>query len=504
MKKRYYFSMLSLFPIILIFDGIYFLYHRSLTIFLTLGSVHFVLYVLLNLLGSYFIYKPIDKVFARVGDMDVAKKRISQLTWYSSAWIFFLGNLYVTIAFLPLYFFPTIFSSPENFAIEKLPPELFFYSIVPGIYFIYAVFPAFLAYFLINDFILDLKETVYKEFKILFATGKKKIGFTLFFVFLFLVFVPSLLVMLELTVALEIEGKFAQFTKLSPLETVMIDRFVVFIGTILAVVLITRAFTKPINSLLHAMSNVREGDFSTQAALITEDEIGVLTKEFNEMVQGLQERELMRDTFGKYVTKDVATVILKNNINLEGEVRSCTILVTDIANYTTISEELSPKETVLMLNEYFSVLVNIIQQNKGIVNKFIGDAVFAMFNVPLDDPHHAVHAIRAALEIEKITTTRTFGNKHQLTTRIGINTGEVVAGNIGSADRMEYTVIGDDVNVAARLEQLNKHYDTHILVGENTYSMAQNHFRFTELGDFQLKGKEKVIKVYTPSAPEKE
>ena len=496
--------MLSLFPIIISFDGIYFMYHRSLTIFLALGSVHFVLYVFLNFLGSHFIYKPIDNVFTRVGDMDAAKKRISRLPWYSSVWIFILGNLYVAIALLPLYFFPTIFSSPENFAIEKLPPELFFYSIVPGIYFVYALFPAFIAYFLINDFILDLKEKVDKEFNIMFAIGKKKIGLTLFFVFLFLVFLPSLLVILELTIALEIEGKFAQFTKLSPLETVLIDRFVVFIGTILAVILITRAFTKPINSLLHAMSNVREGDFSTQAALITDDEIGVLTKEFNEMVQGLQERELIRDTFGKYVTKDVATVILKNNINLEGEVRFCTILVTDIANYTTISEELSPKETVLMLNEYFSVLVNIIQQHKGIVNKFIGDAVFAMFNVPLDDPHHAVHAIRAALEIEKITATRTFGNKHQLTTRIGINTGEVVAGNIGSADRMEYTVIGDDVNVVARLEQLNKHYDTHILVGENTYTLARNHFRFRELGDFQLKGKEKVIQVYTPSAPEKE
>ncbi len=497
--------MLSLFVIIIIFDGIYFMYHRSLTIFLGLGSVHFALYVLLNYLVSYFMYKPIDRVFTGIGgNMDMAKKRISRLPWYASAWIFLLGNLYVALALLPLYFIPTIFANPDNFAIEKIPPQLFFYSIIPSLYFVYALFPAFIAYFLINDFILDLKEKVHKEFKILFAIGKKKIGLMLFFVFLFLVFLPSLLVMLHLEIAIGVEEKYIQFTKLSPLETLMIDRFVVFVGTIIAVVLITRAFTKPINSLLHAMSTVREGDFSTQAALITEDEIGMLTKEFNEMVHGLQERELMRDTFGKYVTKDVATVILKNNINLEGEVRSCTILVTDIANYTTISEELSPKETVLMLNEYFSVLVTIIQQHKGIVNKFIGDAVFAMFNVPLDDPHHAVHAIRAALEIEKITSTHTFGNQHQLTTRIGINTGEVVAGNIGSADRMEYTVIGDDVNVAARLEQLNKHYNTRILLGENTYTMAQNNFHFRELGDFQLKGKEKVIKVYTPSAPEKE
>ena len=133
------------------------------------------------------------------------------------------------------------------------------------------------------------------------------------------------------------------------------------------------------------------------------------------------------------------------------------------------------------------------------MNKFVGDEIFAIFNVPLDDPDHAVHAIHAALAIEHITTTRTFGKHRQLTTRVGINTGVVVAGNIGSADRMEYTVIGDDVNVAARLEQLNKQYGTHILLGENTYDLAKNHFNFIQLGNFQLKGKERTIKVYKVS-----
>ena len=163
------------------------MYHRSLTIFLGLGSVHFALYVLLNYLVSYFMYKPIDRVFTGIGgNMDMAKKRISRLPWYASAWIFLLGNLYVALALLPLYFIPTIFPNPDNFAIEKIPPQLFFYSIIPSLYFVYALFPAFIAYFLINDFILDLKEKVHKEFKILFAIGKKKIGLMLFFVFLLL------------------------------------------------------------------------------------------------------------------------------------------------------------------------------------------------------------------------------------------------------------------------------------------------------------------------------
>jgi adenylate cyclase len=170
--------------------------------------------------------------------------------------------------------------------------------------------------------------------------------------------------------------------------------------------------------------------------------------------------------------------------------------MTDIANYSTFSESLSPEEVVKVMNEYFSVVVNIIQRHKGVVNKFMGDAVLAVFNVPLDDPGHAVNAIRAALEIDKVTATQNFGRGGRLVTRIGINTGTVVAGNIGSPDRMEYTVIGDDVNIAARLEQLNKQYETRILVGENTYEMAKDDFSFTQLGAFQLKGKQRSVRVF--------
>ncbi len=496
MKKRYYLSMFGLFPVIVAFDSIYFIYHQSVTIFLGLGGVHFVLYILFNYVGSYFIYKPIDDLFISGKDTEETKIRIDRLSWYSSFWIFAIGNLYVAITLLPLYFFPNLFKNPDDFIVEQIPPEFFFLSILPAIYFIYALFPSFIAYFLINDFKLDLKEEVFTKFNILYPAGKRKIGQTLFFVFFFLVVLPSLLVILELKMAFVIEDKYKQFTSLSPLETVLIDRFVVFIGTIIAVILITRAFTKPIDLLLKGISKVSEGDFSTQAAITTDDEIGILTKKFNEMVIGLQEREVIRDTFGKYVTKDIATVILDKKINLEGEVRVCTILVTDIADYTSISEELTPKEIVTMLNEYFSVLVNIIQSHKGVVNKYIGDSIFAMFNVPLDDPNHAVNAIYAALEIENVMTTHTFGKNRTLITRVGINTGVVVAGNIGSADRMEYTVIGDDVNVAARLEQLNKQFGTNILLGENTYDLAKEYFQFTSLGDYQLKGKEKSIKVY--------
>ncbi len=287
---------------------------------------------------------------------------------------------------------------------------VFLYSI--NIFF-HAVFPSFITYFLINDFNLDLKAKAFLHFQILYPAGKKRVGLTLLFVFLILVFFPTLLIIKDLTIFSSTEDQYAQFMSFNPLETVLVDRFVVWVGMIFAVVFITRSFTKPIYSLLKEINKVREGNYSTQAAVITDDEIGVLTQEFNEMVKGLRERELIRDTFGKYVPKDVVTAILDKKINLEGEVRSCTILVTDIANYATMSEELTPKEVVTMLNEYFSAIVDIIQKHKGVVNEFVGDAVFALFNVPLNDPDHAVNAINAALAIEEVTATRKFGKNRQ-------------------------------------------------------------------------------------------
>ncbi len=491
MKKRYYLSMLSLFPLILVFNTVYFFAHKSVEMYWTLNALHFVLLVPINFIGVYFLYKPIDIAFQNGLNTHSARTRIQKLTWYSTIWEFSLGAFYFATMVMLLYFTQL---DTGDIALEKMPPVLWLSS-VPSILYIYAILPGFITYFLINDFILDLKSEAYSKFNFTYPVGKKKIGLTLLITFIVLGFFPSILVTLEL-IASKVGEEYTEFSNMTPLQAILPDRIIVFIGMVFAVIFITRSFTKPIYSLLKEINNVRAGDFTAKAAVVTEDEIGLLTNNFNGMVAGLQERELIRNTFGKYVTEDVANVILDKKINVDGEVRHCTILVTDIANYTTISEGMTPKEIVVMLNEYFSVVVDIIKSHKGVVNKFMGDSIFAMFNVPLDDPDHPTNAVNAAIAIQKITSTREFGKGQQLMTRIGINTGEAVAGNIGSANRMEYTVIGDDVNVAARLEQLNKEYDTNILLGENTYEMAKGQFNFTHLGDIQLKGKERDIKVY--------
>ena len=493
MKKRYYLSMLSIFPLVVVFDLIYGVVHQSIQIVLIQMAAHFILFGLISLPGIRFLYRPIDEMFAQERRTDAGERRIHQLTWYSTVWIFLIGLLNATLLVVPLFVLPSVYSGSEVFDTQQM-PLIFIISAVPSVLFIFGIFPALICYFLINDFGFDLKLAAHARFQILYPPGKRKIGVTLFLVFLILGFLPILLAILEMVVALDVH--YAQFTKMDPIKTVLVDRVVILVGTVYAIVLVARSFTRPLDLLLTEMNKVSEGDYSREAAVVTEDEIGVLTNGFNEMMTGLQEREVIRATLGKYVNPEVARVILDNSIQLEGETRACTILVTDIENYTTLSESLTPPEVVRMLNEYFSVVVDVIESHKGVVNKFIGDSIFAMFNVPLDDPDHALHAVQAALTIEKITATRTFGKNLRLNTRIGVNTGMVVAGNIGSADRMEYTVIGDDVNVAARLEKLNKECGTRILLGENTEALVRDAFDLVELGEFQLKGKEKLVKIY--------
>ncbi|MCJ8164134.1 adenylate/guanylate cyclase domain-containing protein [Pontibacter sp. E15-1] len=491
MKKRYYWSMLSLLLIILLFDAMYIPAHQNMALFFILGAIHLFLYLPLNLLGAYLFFKPIASALEQNSFTEPAFRRIKRLNWYSAWWVFSLGIAYLALMMLMMYLFPP---DMGEIKLENMPAALWV-SAVPSILYVYAVLPAFITWFIINDFTLDLKTKIFSQFNVNFAAGKKRLGLTLLTSFIILGFFPSILVILELVVT-GAGDEYARFSDMKPLQAIMPERIIIFIGMVIAVIFITRSFTKPIYSLMAEINAVKHGDFSQHAPVLTDDEIGTLTSAFNGMVKGLSEREIIRDTFGKYLSKDVADAILGKKINIAGEERTCTIMVTDIADYTTISEASAPADIVKMLNEYFTVMVDIIQKHRGVVNEFIGDSVFAMFNVPLDDPDHAVHAIQAGKEIEQITNSMKFGDNRLLKTRIGINTGVVVAGNVGAAQRLKYSVVGDQVNIAARLEQLNKQYGTHLLVGENTYEIAKDHFNFKLLGEVQLKGKEKLIRVF--------
>ena len=202
----------------------------------------------------------------------------------------------------------------------------------------------------------------------------------------------------------------------------------------------------------------------------------------------------------RFVPSEVAAQVKTSETRVEagaGDVRETTIFFNDLQGFTTLSEGMTPVELISTLNEYFAAVTEPIIRHGGVINQYQGDAILATFNLPkaLDD--HAAGAVRAAIEIQQILASRTFGADLRLTTRVGINTGVVVGGLVGAQDRLGYTVHGDDVNLAARLEALNKEHGTRIIVSERTRELAgPDHFAFEALGTVTVRGRSKPVTIY--------
>ncbi len=219
-------------------------------------------------------------------------------------------------------------------------------------------------------------------------------------------------------------------------------------------------------------------------------------------VEGREKRKMKR-LFGHYVSKDVFAQLVANPdlARLGGQRREMSVLFSDIRGFTTVTERGQPEEIVGMLNEYFSKMVAIVFRHKGTVDKFVGDMVMALFGAPLDDPDHADHAVQAALDmLEELkglnAQWKAEGRFAELDIGIGVNTGPMIAGNIGSDAIMSYTVIGDAVNLGSRLESLNKQYGTRIIISDATRSKLTGRYTFRPLGDVVVKGKTQPVAIF--------
>lgn len=215
-------------------------------------------------------------------------------------------------------------------------------------------------------------------------------------------------------------------------------------------------------------------------------ELDDANRSFNQMVAGLQEHAVIRETLGRFVPTDVAKTLLSEGGVLAPEQSEATVLFCDLEGFTALTENLGPDGIVELLNEYFEVMVEILERHRGVVTQFQGDAILATFNVPVPDPDHAANALRAAIEMQDATRRRTFAGQ-RIGNRIGINTGPLVAGAVGAKGRLSYTVHGDAVNLAARLEALNKELGTRILVSEATAEQADG-FDLEPMGEVGVRG----------------
>jgi adenylate cyclase len=259
--------------------------------------------------------------------------------------------------------------------------------------------------------------------------------------------------------------------------------------SIIGVAIIARTITQPIRKLAQSARKIEEGDYHHQIAITQRDEIGELADAFNRMTRGLA-------AFQRYVPTELVRTLIARGIESKPQARVATILFTDIEGFTRIGEELSPDRLVKLLNEYFSVITRPIEKHNGVITQFQGDAILAVFNVPTDDSDHAANAVRAALEIQELLADRVFSEGIKLTTRIGINTGNVVAGSVGSEDRVNYTVHGDAVNLAARLEALNKEYGTRVILSGSTAELVGGRFACERMGEIVVRGKQTSVTVF--------
>jgi adenylate cyclase len=229
-----------------------------------------------------------------------------------------------------------------------------------------------------------------------------------------------------------------------------------------------RAVVAPVLAVRDAMQAVEEGDFDTELQVYDGTELGQLQAGFNQMVRGLRDREHLRDLFGRHVGRHVAEAASNGEVELGGETRVVSVLFVDLIGSTELTTERDPVEVVELLNRFFAVVVEEVDRRDGLVNKFIGDAVLAIFGAPLDLDDHATHALEAG----RTMAGRLAEEVPELAAGIGIATGEVVAGNVGEESRFEYTVIGDAVNAAARLTDLAKDVDGRVLAAWESVETA--------------------------------
>jgi class 3 adenylate cyclase len=231
--------------------------------------------------------------------------------------------------------------------------------------------------------------------------------------------------------------------------------------------------------------------------------VGVLGQAFNTMTAGLRERERERDIFGRVVSPEVREKLLNGRLQLGGETIWIATLFSDIRSFSTISEQMSPQEVVTLLNEYLSEMTDAIRPWEGYINNFIGDAIVAVFGAPIDQPDKEWRAVAAALAMRKrldeLNQRRVTRGEAAIDNGVGISTGEAVAGQIGSLERLMYTVIGDSVNVAARLESMTKDYPEHpILINGQTAEALKGRedLKLKSLGPLTVKGRAEPVDVY--------
>jgi class 3 adenylate cyclase len=263
--------------------------------------------------------------------------------------------------------------------------------------------------------------------------------------------------------------------------------------------LLSKSILRPIADLRRATDALREGRYDVTVPVTTGDELGELAASFNQTVAGLRERERIREAFGTYLDREIAEYILSEGFSPEGIEVDVSVLVCDVENFTAFANHSEAPEVVAALNELFETVVPIVARHGGHVDKFVGDGLLAVFGAPESFPDHADRAVRAACEMAREVN----GVEDGFTIGVGVNTGRVVAGSIGGGGRLNFSVIGDPVNVAARVEATTRDTDQDVLITEQTATRLSGVIEAQPCGTRTVKGIDRPITLYAPRLPER-
>ncbi|HJQ55626.1 MAG TPA: adenylate/guanylate cyclase domain-containing protein, partial [Vineibacter sp.] len=434
--------------------------------------------LLLNLVLARFTFAPIDRFLRGEGRFEDIERRLTQLPILSARNVGLLVlPLWIFRLYLP-WFLP---QESLHLAWPPLADGITTIVVITFFFFTYT-------YFLLSDYLAKLCAFLFRHYgrnlELYYGRYATKLGIAL----LVIAIAPMATIIADMY---SYDGDEMR-------TQVLIDVADCLFGVAVASYFVFRSLLRPVRILTSGMAKVADGDLTVRLPVTSNDEIGALTSAFNRMVEGLRDRERMRETFGKYVSESVAAALMRQTGDgrIQAEAREATVLFTDIDGFTGIAEWLPADTLVAAVNEYLEVILEPIQRHGGVVNNFIGDGLLASFNLPLANEAHAAAAVAAAIEIERAVSNRTFAGGVAFGTRIGINTGAVIGGTIGAGDRLSYTLLGDPVNTAARLQELNKTHGTRILVSDATRQRCNGQFAFRSIGTVSVRGRAEPMAIY--------
>ena len=271
--------------------------------------------------------------------------------------------------------------------------------------------------------------------------------------------------------------------------------------TLFGSIRIARRITRPVAELADAAREIARGNYGVRVRPGGDDELGDLARSFDSMVQGLAERDNIRDALGKIASSEVVVKLLQGQIELGGEERDVTVMFTDVRNFTALAESLEPQQSLSLLNEFLTAISEVVEEHEGVVDKYLGDGVMAIFGAPVTRPDDAQRAIECALvmrrRVEALGPKLAARGLPHPEVGLGMNTARVIAGNMGSPSRLNYTVLGDGVNLASRLEGLTKRYYVPIVAGNLTRESVTG-IVWRELDKVRVKGKTVPVHIYQP------